>query len=332
MNTQPPKPSFFSRVGARAVAFVAAPGSPRPLATLRMGVSGVLLFQAFMIVPNLEDLFGPHGVIQWPVSDRWITAGAPRLRWYAEALAPFDVEPMTVVRGVFALYVVSLACLFAGWRTRLAAVLTWVLHLSFKMTGSAGAYGVDHFANIALFYMVWMPVGDCASLDRQAGRRPGGQSPAARLSLRVLQLHLCIAYFASGVEKATGADWWSGDVMWYSLMRPDLGVFDYSWLAHAEWVTVLIAWGTLILELGYPIYTWLPWTKKAWAWAVVGMHAGIGILMGLWTFSGIMIVLNVAAQLVPAEPTPATVETTPPTPAPAPSGAAVPAADVAQPS
>ena len=50
-------------------------------------------------------------------------------------------------------------------------------------------------------------------------------------------------------------------------------------LLAAAAVTVLVAWGTLILEIGYPIYTWVPWTKRIWAWAMIGMHAGIGVAM-----------------------------------------------------
>jgi hypothetical protein len=318
MNIQSPLPSFFNRFALGAVAFASAPASPRPLAFLRMGVTGVLLVQAFMIAPDVTELYGPRGVVQWAVSDSWIAAGAPRLRWFTLALAPFDVAPATVVRGVFVVYAISLACLFAGWRTRAAAVLAWLTHLSFKESGAASIYGVDHFANIALFYMVWMPVGDYASLDVQAGRRRATPSAAARLSLRVLQLHLCIVYLSSGLEKAVGLDWWTGDVMWYSLMRPDLSRFDFSWLAQAEWLTVLIAWGTLILEIGYPIYIWLPWTRKAWAWGIVAMHAGIAVMMGLVTFSGVMIALNVAATLVRAEPRTAPAETASPPGEPAP--------------
>jgi hypothetical protein len=318
MNSPAPHPSFFGRLGRRIVAFVAAPASPRPLAFLRMGVTGVLLLQAFMIAPDVSFLYGPRGAVQWAVSDPWLATGVPRLWWFTRALAPLDLEPATVVRGIFALYAISLACLFIGWRTRVAAVLAWLTHLSLKQSAAASIYGVDHFANIALFYMMWMPVGDYASLDVQSGRRKSDPSPAARLSLRVLQLHLCVVYFSSGLEKAVGLDWWTGDVIWYSLMRPDLSRFDFSWLTQAEWLTVLLAWGTLILEIGYPLYIWLPWTRKAWAWGIVGMHAGIAVCMGLVTFSGVMISLNVAATLVPVEPSPVPAENKLPRSEPAP--------------
>lgn len=33
---------------------------------------------------------------------------------------------------------------------------------------------------------------------------------------------------------------------------------------------------------------------------MIGLHAGIAIVLGLWYFSALMIVLNVSAQLIPA--------------------------------
>ena len=61
--------------------------------------------------------------------------------------------------------------------------------MSLTMKSSAGAtiYGVDMFSQIALFYMVWMPVGATLSLDRAAGRETGEPTAIARLGIRVIQ-------------------------------------------------------------------------------------------------------------------------------------------------
>ena len=65
---------------------------------------------------------------------------------------------------------VSFPYLLLGLRTRVAAVAAWLTHASMNVTGFLSIYGVDEFANIALFYMIWMPVGDEISLDRRTGR------------------------------------------------------------------------------------------------------------------------------------------------------------------
>src|SRR5205823_5544577 len=133
--------------------------------------------------------------------------------------------------GVFLLYLASLGSLLIGWHSRLSAVVAWLTHLALNVSGSPSIYGVDSFANWALYYCVWAPVGHALSADVLTGRLREAPSFGARLGLRVVQLHLCIAYFASGVEKAVGEQWRSGEAIWQALMQPALGQFDFSWLA-----------------------------------------------------------------------------------------------------
>jgi hypothetical protein len=281
---------------------VSAPASARPLAVFRIGLAAVLLVQALLFAGNLLELYGSRGIVQWSVLDPGTPDYLPRIGWVADALAPLGVSEARSVQLVFLTYVTSLACLLFGWRTRAAAVVAWLTHLMMNLSGRASIYGVDQFAHIGLFYCVWMPVGHALSADVQAGRVRGGPSAAARLALRVLQIHLSIVYLSSGVEKATGIQWWNGEAIWRAVMRPDLAQFDFTWLAEVPWLAMLICWGTLLVELGYAVLAWPKWTRTPMVLATVGMHAGIAVVLGLWTFSAVMIVLNVAAFLVPADP------------------------------
>jgi hypothetical protein len=365
------------------IAFVSAPASARPLAVFRIGLAAVLLFQAYWLAANLFELYGKNGIIQWEVTDQKTTPGIPHLKWAANYLEELYVNgdkndkanaaaaADDAVRIVFLVYAVSLACLLLGWRTRLVGFIAWLTHLAMNSSANSTIYGVDQFANIGLFYSIWMPFGDCFSLDRLAGRTSGKPTPAARLSLRVLQLHLCIVYFDAGFEKAftkyfrdglkygdivyvewwngegeyrekarefipagetdedrsavarpalIDEDWFNGEAIWVSIMQSDIGPFDFGWLADKPWVAtakdlpiletdipwaaILMCWGTLILEIGYPIFVWPRLTRKVWVWSTIVMHLGIGITLWLWSFALIMIVFNYAAFLVSPEPPP----------------------------
>jgi hypothetical protein len=246
-------------------------------------------------------LYGTLGIVQWPVNEAMIDPVVPRVGWLAGALAPCGVSEDACLYGTFAAYLLSLVCLLAGWRTRWAASLAWLTHLAMSMSGAAAIYGVDQFANICLFYCIWMPVGQAAPLDARAGRTAAEPSTGARLALRLLQLHLCIVYLSSGLLKASGAQWWNGEALWRAVMRQDFGQFDLSWLAAAPWVARLGCWGTLVVELGYAFFVWPQRTRQLWAWATVGMHAAIAVTLGLWSFSALMIVLTTSAFLVSPE-------------------------------
>jgi hypothetical protein len=286
--------------GGDLARFLFTPASPRPLAVFRVGLASVLLVQAFTLMESLLSLFGNQGIVQWSVSALLVRPELPHLSWLASALAPLGVSADACLRGVFMVYVAALAGLLLGWQTRASAIVAWFTHLLLMTTGTTSVYGVDTFAQIALFYCMWMPVGQSLAVDRWG--QPDAASAAARLSLRVLQLHLCIVYFSSGLDKAEGMQWWTGDAIWRGLMRPDFNQFDVTWLASVPWLAMLICWGTLLVELGYAFCVWPKRTRALWALATIGLHLGIAVLMGLWSFSALMIVLTGSTFLVSAEP------------------------------
>jgi hypothetical protein len=119
-----------------------------------------------------------------------------------------------------------------------------------------------------------------------------------------MQIQLCIGYFWSGLEKALGTQWWTGEAIWRALMLPTFFRYSLEWLSSAPWIPLALGWGTLILEMGYPIFIWPKRTRRAWLIGIIAMHAGIGCFLGLWLFALIMIVLNVTLFAVPAEPVP----------------------------
>jgi ABC-type amino acid transport system permease subunit len=70
---------------------------------------------------------------------------------------------------------------------------------------------------------------------------------------------------------------------------------DWSWLAAAPVLATIASVGTLVIEMGYPIFMNVPRTRLVWLLFTVMMHIGIGVTLGLWLFAAIMIVLSVSA-------------------------------------
>jgi hypothetical protein len=304
MNALTVGTGFTQRLLAKASEFVSAPASPRPLGVLRIAACGVLLIQALAIADTVTDLFGRGGLMQWVLGEAMIVPGVPRLRWLVEWLEPHGFSEIRLVQSLFVLYVAALAALLVGWHSRLAAVAAYAAHLLLFMGNRGAVYGVDDFAHIILFYFIWFPVGHWASLDVAAGRVSDAPTATARLALRVLQIHLCLVYTSSGIEKALTPpyQWLDGDAIWRTLILPEYRHFDLDWLAHFPWLVVGLAWGTLVLEIGYGLFMWPKTTRKFWAINIIAMHLGIAIFMGLVSFAAFMIVLTVAAFMVSAEP------------------------------
>lgn len=296
------RPTLWTRLRDAFLSFMTRPASPRPLAALRIGLSIVLLTQAFALAFNLLDLFGPRAIVQWRMNEFMNVDGLPRLGWFSSALEGYATAEQ-VTQGFFLVYVGSLSMMLIGWHTRIAAVLAWFSHLVLFMTERAAVYGVDDFAHIALFYCVWMPIGHFWSLDVHSDRASSAPSVEARIGLRVWQIHLCIVYLSSAIEKTMGAgsQWVSGELMWRTIMMPTFIRFDLSFMAEYPLMVRLGTWGPLAVEYLYAFLIWPRKTPALMAWSTIAMHVGIAIVMGLRCFGAEMAVFTAAIWLFRAD-------------------------------
>jgi len=294
--------AHLSRAWSAIERFAFAPASALPLSILRIGIAATLIAQALLIAPSFLDLYAQTGILQGALRDRFSYLALPHIHWPTVLLSPLGLGESTILDATGLIYVFALVCLLLGWGTRKAAVAAWFTHLMLFSTGLLMNYGVDWVANSFLVYLIWIPSGALLSLDRWAGRAPPTPSPAARLSLRVIQVHLCIAYLAGGLEKAMGEQWWNGEAVWRALKLPIYGHHDVSWLAHVPWLAVIAGWAVLIIEIGYPVFIWPRLTRRVWVLATVGMHLGIALFVGLSVFGAFMMVPTFAVFGVSAEP------------------------------
>lgn len=287
-----------------AEGFLFAPARAVPLAVLRIGLAAVLLGQALQVAPIFRELHHHRGYLRGPLMDLFAPTHMPALGRIMPVLERHGVSESLVLTGGGVLYLAGLVGLLLGWRTRACAVVAWFWHLYFVMIAPHTGYGADDFANIFLFYSLVAPVGAVWSLDRRHGRGSAAPNATNRLCLRMMQIHLCIAYLSTGVRKASGAQWYDGEAVWRSLMAQGYQWADFAWLARWPALAVLAGWMVLVIEVGYPLFIWPRRTRRIWVLAVVAMHAGIAVFMGLHVFGALMIVFTVALFGVSAEPNP----------------------------
>lgn len=285
----------WRRAGRAILDFALAPASPVPLAVFRIGIAAILLAQALLLSSQAFRLFGSSGILQGALAELTSVPGIPRLGMVSAFAARFGISEHACLAALGLAYTASLTWLMLGWRARAAALAAWLTHMTLMMSGSTTNYGVDQFTHIALFYLIWMPAGHALSLDAASGRVSGEPHWSAGLSLRVLQLHLCIVYLASGVEKALGDQWWSGEAIWRSLMLPVYNQYDFAWLARLPWLARLAGLGTLVVELGYPVFIWPKRTRLFWVALTLSLHAGIAVFLGLGLFAAVMMLLTFSA-------------------------------------
>lgn len=291
-----------TRVARAASAFFFAPASARPLAALRVALALVLLGQAWLLRGEVLDLLAHDGIVQGELARYLGGSGAPRAGWLVDHLAPLGVSESACLHALCGLYVASLVGLGLGLFTRFSAVMAWFLHWTLISTAGTTSYGADTYAHIFLFYLMLAPAGDAWSLDVLRARASRPPTAAARLALRVMQIHLCVSYLASGIMKSAGIQWWNGELIWRALSLPVYQQHDMSWLASSPWLCQIAGWVALFTELGYCVFIWPARTRRLWIAAIVALHLGIGIFLGLGVFAAIMCVLTLTVFGVSPEP------------------------------
>lgn len=274
------------------MAALAGASSYKPLAVLRIGLSALLLLQALVLLWHRDWLLDAYGLVPWEVSEQWVNPALPTMSWVHSMLAPLGASHVATANAVLGLHAAAAALLLAGRWTRVAAVVAWLTFLPIKQTGFLFLYGVGGMMLIALFYCVVMPVGRAWSLD--ARRSPPPPDDGAMLPVMVLRIHLCIVYAAAGLTKAVGTQWWTGEAVWRALSLPQFAQFDAAPLAS---VPLLLQASTIAAMAIQVLYPFLVWTRLRVPIVVLTelMHLGIAIILGLWMFSAMMMVLNLAA-------------------------------------
>jgi hypothetical protein len=279
--------------------------APRRLDALfgaRIAIGAVLVAAYAQRAPLVADLFGPAGIGGADLYAR--VAGVPP---FHPGIAPVldvlrQVRSEVVVLALYALLLASLAAFAAGLWTRSAGAVALALHVAFWVRNPLAFTGWAGFVTGPLLYLVLAPVGRRLSVDAWLRRRRG-LAPLSAIApgwpLRLLQIHVCAMYAVSGWSRLDKPDWIDGRMVEIALGSALSSRVAIDWSPVAPLLAGL-TWTALALEALAPILLWVPRVRRAWAAALVALHAGLAVLLHLevWAWSGVMIA-GLLAFLVP---------------------------------
>ena len=270
--------------------------APRPLQALvgaRIGYGAVVFIAYALRLPAVQDLFGPEGI-----GGSAFVARLPDLPpLHPEIAAPLEllrwIPSETAIAALYGLILVSSAAFALGFCTPVAGALTFALHLLFYARNPIAYVGWAGYLNGPLLYVALAPVGRHLSIDSWRRRRRGEPEAswyASGWRLRLLQINVATLYAVVGWSRVDKPAWLHGDVVRIALTSANFSRIAIDWSAVAP-LLMLGTWAALALEGLAPVLLWLPRVRRAWALALIGLHATLGVLthIEIWAWSAIMI-------------------------------------------
>ena len=265
-------------------AFWFRPTRAYTLGVVRIAFGALIVIWTAALLPGLHDLFGRDGIAPAPLREPF--------RW---TLFQIWTSDQALLVGWAVLLVAGLA-MTVGWHSRLAAVVVFVLVLSFQYRNPSAFNSGDVVVRVEAFFLMLAPSGAALSLDQR--RRTGSfwsTQIRAPWAIRLLQLQLSIIYLGSVRSKMSGHAWPDGTAVSYALRLYDMLLLPTPHAFSADPLLVNVAtWGTLALELSLGI---LVWNKRLRPWilaAGIVMHTTIALTINVGFFTPAMFVLYLA--------------------------------------
>ncbi|CAN5528813.1 hypothetical protein BH24ACT22_BH24ACT22_07510 [soil metagenome] len=189
-------------------------------------------------------------------------------------------EFQALLFGVAALATLATLAMLAGYRTRIAIFIVWVLLLSIQYRNPLILASGDVLLRLLLFWSLFLPLGAVWSVDRAR------QAVPRNLSMRFLSfgtvalfLQIAIVYWVTAILK-TGDEWRDGSALYYTLSQEQVANQLGAVLLNFPTLLVVASFATLALEAFGPFLLFSPFFTGPVRTAAIAMF--MGLHFGIW--------------------------------------------------
>lgn len=270
--------SVFGRTWAAIERWLLEPIDGRVQALVRISYALVSVAVLVELWPIRAALFGDDG----------ISMRRPDLLFY---LPLKYAESTLAVSALMVAALVAAVLVALGLFTRVASIALYLWTYSYCVIGYPAESGYDAILRLTSFVMMFAPTCRVWSLDARLFGRTEPQ--AMRYPMRLLQVQLAIIYVCTVWVKAPDSYWRNGELMAYFMMSM------YSRMPWPEWAfwgrtSVLLTWGTLLMEACIPLFLFNARTRRAGFVLGLLLHGGIAATSTIGMFSLAMLPLYAA--------------------------------------
>jgi len=237
----------------------------------------MLLFQVVTSLPFAGYLWGPNSITDGSTSDLL----GPTLGDVVDTVFTADTYIFCVL---FILAIGALGLLFGYW-TRIATFLTLISFSLLTIRLPELYNGGDNITRLMLIYMLFL-------LPHRAKFSSGPLRVwLHNIAVLAIIFQLIVMYTASGFFKSIGEWWREGTAMYYISQVQLYSLPGASKLFSIPLIVYVATYAPLFYQLMFPMAI-ISHFKLPWIGLGILFHLGIAVLMGLVTFSTVMIGLE----------------------------------------
>ncbi|MDA1051838.1 MAG: HTTM domain-containing protein [Planctomycetota bacterium] len=272
----------------------------RSLAAFRIGAAGVLLLDLWFRGQEITAYFTDAGVLPRTARIGILEAGDGFGFQHTWSLHLLCGEYWAQL-GLLLLAALFAVWLLIGYRTRLAAVVSWILLMSLDGRNPVLLNSGDVLLRSMLLWSLFLPLGARFSIDAwRAGKRVQIPTRVISTASVALLLQLCMMYWFSTVFKMKSLgdipSPWTSDysAVYYSLNCDAYATRFGLWLRQFPTLMQLLTGCSLWWEMIGPLLAFSPWFTKWFRGGVVAVfaafHIGLGLCLTIGLFPAICIV------------------------------------------
>ncbi|MBK6267413.1 HTTM domain-containing protein [Marivirga sp. S37H4] len=192
-------------------------------------------------------------------------------------------------------FVFSILCVFMifGIGKRLTIFFIFLLFELFQRMNGLVLNGGDNLMKFILLYLIFADSFQYFVLKKVSYQNQilnNLNNLFTRLSAYSILIHLCLAYFVSGIFKLHSDVWFNGVASYYTLsLERFQGTPFNEQLAQNGYFITISTYGTLFLELYFPVLIWIKKIRYPLMVAGILLHLSIFSLMMIYDFQFVFI-------------------------------------------
>lgn len=254
----------------------------RSLALFRIAFGLCLFVDVFYRLFYINDFYSDFGVL-------------PRAALLEHFLGPWEYSVFLItgrpelIFFLMAMTLVAIAMMTVGYRTRLAAFVTWILVTSLQTRTQIVLHGGDDLIRVLLFWCQFVPLGAVFSVDSSLSAK---SKPTTHALLSFggagLILQLLAMYLFTAALKFHPIWHVEGSAIYYALSLEQFTDLPGQWLLNFPGFLKFLTFSTLVLEWAGPLLLLVPgvqsYVRIPIILSFIAFHFGLFVTLHLGPF------------------------------------------------